>query len=349
MEVHLSYDIGSYKFDLESFFPDSLFQAITNVRVKHPEIILQEASARRRRPRFTGDSGKLMILAADHPAHRVTASGGDPLIMGDRRSFLGRTLRVLLNPDCDGVLASPDILDELLILSHLFKRVGAPPLLDDRLLVGSMNGGGIVGSSFEMDDTFTGHTVAGMVRNRMDAGKVLLRVDLSDRGSLHTLTAAANAVTDCHRAGLPIFLEPLPTQRTSDGYEVQKEAEELVKLMGVASALGESSAGTWLKIPYCDRFEYVAKATTLPVLMLGGACSGDPSPVLQDFAQGMRAGHSIRGALVGRNVHHPGHDDPLAVSLAVTGLVHEGLEAEQAIERLMECRDQEMDAVTKYF
>lgn len=345
----MPYTIGTYRFDLERFFPESLFRAITHVRVKHPEIILREAASRRRRPRLTGDDGKLMILAADHPARRLTASAGDPLIMGDRRSYLGRILRVLLNSACDGVLGSPDVVDELLIVSYLIKRVGGPPLLDDRLLVGSMNRGGLAGSSFEMDDTFTAHTVESMVRYRLDAAKLLLRIDLNAPECVRTLTASAQAVTDCHRAGLPVFVEPLPVHRTPKGYEVQKDAAELIKTVGVASALGESSAGTWLKIPYCDGYEAVARSTTCPVLMLGGESHGDPSPVIREFAQGMKIGGVVRGALVGRNVHHPGADDPLAVSLAVTGIVHDGLDAEQAMERLMSSRGQEMDAIAKYF
>lgn len=345
----MTYEVGNYRFDVERFFPESLFRAITNVRVKHPETILEEAVSRRRRPRLTGEDGKLMILAADHPARRLTASAGDPLIMGNRRSYLGRILRVLLNPACDGVLGSPDIIDELLIINALLRKVGAPPLLDGRLLVGSMNRGGLAGSAFEMDDAFTAHTVESMLRYRLDAAKLLLRLDLTDPACVRTLAASAQAVTACHRAGLPIFVEPLPVQKTPEGYRVQKDAAELIRTVGVASALGESSAGTWIKIPYCEGYEAVARSTTCPVLMLGGESHGDPTPVIREFAQGMRAGGAVRGALVGRNVHHPGADDPLAVSLAVTGVVHEGLDAEGAIGRLMSGRGQEMDAIAKYF
>ena len=52
---------------------------------------------------------------------------------------------------------------------------------------------------------------------------------------------------------------------------------------------------------------------------------------------------------MGRNVHHPGVDDPLAVSLAVTGVVHDGLDAEEAIARLMDSRGREMEAIARYF
>jgi DhnA family fructose-bisphosphate aldolase class Ia len=83
--------------------------------------------------------------------------------------------------------------------------------------------------------------------------------------------------------------------------------------------------------------------------MLGGESLGDPSPVLREFAAGMKVGGSVRGALVGRNVHHPGLDDPLAVSLAVTDIVHEGMDAERAIEGMAENRGKDLDAISRYF
>ena len=39
--------------------------------------------------------------------------------MGDRWQFLTRARRVLEDPELDGVLASTDVLDDLLVLSHL--------------------------------------------------------------------------------------------------------------------------------------------------------------------------------------------------------------------------------------
>ena len=123
---------------------------------------------------------------------------------------------------------------------------------------------------------------------------------------------------------------------------------DLIKIIGVAFAMGETSALTWLKIPYCDDYEKVARAATCPMLMLGGESRGDPTGTLQEFAQGMKAGGTIRGALVGRNVTFPGDDDPLAVARAIHAIVHEGLDAEQAADRLMKERNADLDALTKY-
>ena len=68
-----------------------------------------------------------------------------------------------------------------------------------------------------------------------------------------------------------MFLEPLPVVETESGFKVVKTAEALAKIVGVASALGDSSRYLWLKLPYCENYEVVARSTTLPILLLGGA------------------------------------------------------------------------------
>jgi len=92
----------------------------------------------------------------------------------------------------------------------------------------------------------------------------------------------------------------------------------------------------------------VARATTLPILMLGGEAAGDPTGILEEFATGMRAGSNVRGALVGRNVLFPGDDDPLATAMAVQRIVHEGFDAGQAVGHLMESRGRNMDRLSRW-
>ncbi|MGH9448167.1 MAG: Cgl0159 family (beta/alpha)8-fold protein, partial [Terriglobia bacterium] len=94
---------GEYCFQPGEFFPMRLFEAITDVRVDRPEVILEEARSRRKRPRLTLD-GRLAILATDHPGRRVTGWAGDLLGMGDRHAYLARALRVLTAPGCDGIM-----------------------------------------------------------------------------------------------------------------------------------------------------------------------------------------------------------------------------------------------------
>src|SRR5438270_13032201 len=91
-------------FTTTSFFPLGLYQRITDVRVNHVGL-LDKAAQRRSKPESLTYDGKLTLLAADHPARRVTAAGGDPIAMGDRFESLARALRARATA-CDRVMAA---------------------------------------------------------------------------------------------------------------------------------------------------------------------------------------------------------------------------------------------------
>jgi hypothetical protein len=271
----------------------------------------------------------LNILAADHPARRVTGVGGDTLGMANRHDYLARIVRVLMGDAVDGVMATMDIIEDLLILNDLSGRYD---FLKNKLLIASLNRGGLAGSSWEMNDPMTGASPAACAAWKLDGAKILMRICDEDPDSLKTMVASAAAINELNALSIPTFLEPLPVIKSEKGYKVIKTAEALAKIVGVASALGDSSRRLWLKLPYCENYDVVARATTLPILLLGGESVGDPTAFLREVAAGIAAGANVRGALVGRNVLYPGDDDPLAVAEAVGGIVHHGWTVEQAVE-----------------
>jgi DhnA family fructose-bisphosphate aldolase class Ia len=341
-----TYEIGTYTFNPTAFFPRDLFDRINEIRVDKPEIVEEEARRRERRTTLT-TNGRLVILAADHPARNVTGVGDDPIVMGNRWGLLGRILRVVTAPDADGVMTTPDIMEELLIVNRITRDLGGPSFLDGKVLMGCMNRGGLAGAAFEMDDRMTGFTPERISQLRLDAAKLMFRLEPSEPTSLDTIEYCVHAINRLHDLGIPAFLECLAVQKSEGKYKMIKAAPDLVKVIGVASGLGKSSMGTWLKIPYCDKYELIAQATTCPILMLGGESKGDPTGILTEFAAGMRAGATIRGALVGRNVTFPGRDDPRAVAAAVAGIVHKGWDAAQAMASLSVARDREIDFFTR--
>jgi len=340
------YSLGAYAFDPEAFLPKPVVDRITDVRVTRPEVVEEEARTRRRRDALTTD-GRLVILAADHPARMVLGVGDDPLAMGNRWKLLSRILRVVTSREVDGVMATPDIVEELLIVNRLDKEMGGPGFLDGKVILGCMNRGGLAGAAFEMDDRMTGFTPERIAAMRLDGAKIMFRLDLTERASLDTIGYCVEAINACHARRMPVFLEALFVERVDGKYKAAKTAEALIKVVSVASGLGASSALTWLKIPYCEGYERVAEATTCPILMLGGESRGDPTGIFAEFAAGMRAGATVRGALVGRNVTFPGQDDPLAVALAVSAIVHRGFGAEDAVAYLAEVRGRDMDRFAK--
>ena len=257
--------------------------------------------------------------------------------MADRRDYLARILRVLSSPRVDGIMATMDILEDLLAIDGFLRAAGAPAMLDNRLLIASLNRGGLAGSSWELDDPMTGRHSRGL--RRVAAGRRQDRCCAWTRASrLHSrrclpVRRRSTSATPC---GLPMFLEPLPVTKTEKGYAVVKTAEALARLAGVASALGDSSRYLWLKLPYCEAYETVARSTTLPILLLGGESAGDPAPFLRQLASAMAAGPNVRGALVGRNVLYPGDEDPLAMAEAAGGIVHEGWTVDAALQSMAE-------------
>jgi DhnA family fructose-bisphosphate aldolase class Ia len=335
-------------FDTQQYFPDSLLTRLMNERVNNPDAGWNAAQSRIRRKRLTTD-GKLNIIAADHPARYVTKVGDRPLAMADRRDYLGRILRVLSCEHVDGVMATMEILEDLLIIDGFLREAGAPTFLDKRVLIGSLNRGGLAGSSWELDDPITGATPASCAAWKLDAAKVLLRIDLSEAASLKTILFCAEAISECNALRLPMFLEPLPVAKTERGFVVVKTPDALARIACVAAALGDSSRYLWLKLPYCDDYEIVARSTTQPILLLGGESAGDASPFLQQLQSAIAAGPNVRGAMVGRNVLYPGDDDPFAIAEAAGGIVHAGWTVDRALASIPDNRGANLDQLKAIF
>jgi hypothetical protein len=318
------------RFQAAKILPPALYRQVTDLRVSDPDRPLRAAHRRKRRPHLTPD-GRLNIVAADHPARGVLAAGENPIGMGNRHDYLARVLRVLSSDLIDGVMATMDVLEDLLVIHDLSLERGGRGILDQKLLIASLNRGGVAGTIWEMDDAMTGPSPQTCVDWNLDGAKILLRLCPDDRGSLKTMVAAANAITAANALSLPTFLEPLPVVKEAGGFQVQQSKVPLVAAASIASALGDSSRNLWLKLPYCAEYEAVAAATSLPILILGGQAATEPTRILTQIADAMRAGANVRGALVGRNLLYPEHADPLMLAEAVGAIVHKGFTVEQAL------------------
>jgi DhnA family fructose-bisphosphate aldolase class Ia len=336
------------KFSAQEFFPESAIARITEIRVSDPGYARRAAGERNRRNHIA-PTGKLNILAADHPARRIIRAGDNPVAMADRREYLARIVRILMSEVVDGVMATMDILEDLFILDGLLRESGSHSLLDQKVLIGSLNRAGLAGACWELDDPVSGPTPAACAGWRLDGAKFLLRIAEDEPASLRTMLSAAEAITQSNALQLPFFLEPLPVMKTERGWTVVKTAEALAGIAGVAAALGDSSRYLWLKLPYCDHYEQVARATTLPILLLGGESAGDPAPFLTQMASALAAGPNVRGALVGRNVLYPGDEDPFSMAEAVGGIVHRGWSVEQALASFAASRGRHMNILLHTF
>jgi hypothetical protein len=299
---------------------DDRWAELLRTRTFEPEAV-GVAYARRRRPTsLLNERGSLFLVAADHPARGALRSGEDPMAMADRRKLLDRLVIALSHPDVDGVLGSPDIVEELLLLGAL----------EGKIVIGSMNRGGLDGATWTMDDRFTGYDAASIASCGLEGGKMLLRIDDADSAVPATIQACADAVSELAAHRLMAMVEPLPYERDARGrLTLRQDAPSLARAVAVASALGTTSAYTWLKTPACDDPEVVYAATTLPCVVLGGVPGPDFGEQVQSWARTLRQ-PVVRGLVIGRTVLYPdGGDVAGAVDAAakVIRAATEGLDA----------------------
>ncbi len=276
---------------------DEQWWGLLNTRATDPGAVRRAYLERRRRERLLSEQGTLFLVAADHPARGALGVGADPLAMADRRSLLDRLLTALANPAVDGVLGTPDVIEELLLLDGLH----------DKVVIGSMNRGGLAGADWEIDDRFTAYDPAAIASNGLDGGKMLLRLVDSDPGTVPTLESCAAAVSALAERGLMAMVEPLPYERDPAGSLVlRKDAAALARAGSVAAGLGVTSAYTWLKLPASP--DEVLDATTLPALVLGGVPSERPADDLASWGRSLRH-PTVRGLVIGRALLYPPDGD----------------------------------------
>ena len=262
---------------------------LIEARINNPAS-LQKALKNRARRSVAGKDGKLMLLAADHTARGIIAAGNNPTAIADRFILLDKLIRGLAVAGVDGVMASADILEELAWLGAL----------EEKVAIGTMNRGGIIGATWELDDRLTAYDAEHIKSMGLDGGKTLLRIDETDPGVARTIEMVAQVTTQLADLELVSMIEPLPYMKNSDGRAVLDPSEEkLIKVVSIASALGSSSAFTWLKIPAPANPERVAAATSCPILLLGGDPGSNWEEVFAKWEKALTV-PNIRGLVPGR-------------------------------------------------
>jgi DhnA family fructose-bisphosphate aldolase class Ia len=275
----------------------SSISELNEIRSRDPGRIKRLLIARRRRELF-GPDGKLMIIACDHPARGALSAAGKPTAMASRTDLLDRLVTALTRPGVDGLLATADIAEDLLMLG----------VLEEKLVFASINRGGLQGSVFEMDDRNTGYDVRGTIDAGFEGAKMLLRIDLEDPGTVVTLERCGQAITELNRAELIAMVEPFMSSRFSGKIVNDLSPDAVIKSVHIAQGLGASSAYTWMKLPVVHEMERVMDATTLPTLLLGGDPEGAPDETYAAWEAAL-ALPSVRGLVVGRTMLYPADDD----------------------------------------
>jgi DhnA family fructose-bisphosphate aldolase class Ia len=283
-------------------------EKIRTIRAEDPAAIQRAATARSRRPL----PGRMMLIAADHPARGSLAARGRPQAMADREELLARVVTALERPGVDGVLGTPDLVEDLLLLGAL----------DDKVVIGSMNRGGLAGSAFELDDRFTAYDAGSIAAMGLDGGKMLVRIALEDPATVRTLEHSAGAVSALAAEGLMAMVEPFMSRVEGGKVVNDLSPDAVIKSVGIASALGNTSRHTWLKLPVVEEMERVMASTTLPTLLLGGDPTGSDEEVFASWAKALQL-PGVRGLVVGRSLLFPQDGDVAAAVDIAAALVSE--------------------------
>ena len=288
-------------------------ERITNLRVTNPAAV-RAALRDRVRPAGLPADGKMMLIAADHPARGAISVGNDPMAMADRASLLGRIVTALAQPGVDGILGQPDILEDLAVLGAL----------DGKLVFGTMNRGGIVGANWELDDRMTAYDAAHTASMNLDGAKMLLRIEDTDPGVARTIEACAQAVTELADRDLIAMLEPLPYEITAKGKaKLIKDDKKLIRATAIAAGMGATSAYTWLKLPAWSDIAAAAAVSTLPVLILGGDPGKNWDAAFADWARALEQ-PTVRGLVIGRALLFPPDGDVASAVQRAAALVRPG-------------------------
>lgn len=285
--------------------------ALTRQRAANPGSITRAWKDRRRAERPS--DGRLLIVAADHPARGALGVRGNATAMASRADLLQRLAVALSRPGVDGVLGTADILEDLLLSG----------LLEGKVVIGSMNRGGLQGAEFEFDDRWTGYDAETLAANGLDGGKMLTRICLEDEDTARVLESTGTAVTALAKRGLMAMVEPFLSVRIApDQVRNVLDPDSVIKSIQIAAGLGATSAHTWLKLPVVAEMHRVLDSTTLPSLLLGGDPVGDPQSTYAQWADALTHPTAV-GLVVGRTLLYPADDNVAGAVDVAARLVHQ--------------------------
>jgi hypothetical protein len=288
---------------------NELLARLTEIRATDPGAVQNALAKRGRRPLL--QRGSLFLVAADHPARGVLKVGSDPMAMADRGELLRRLLMALERPGVDGILGTADIIEDLALLGAL----------ENKVVFGSMNRGGLTGFRFELDDRFTAYTADAIGAAGLDGGKMMVRV-ADEPEALRTLASCAHAIDELSARKLPAMVEVFASQLEEGRVRNRDDADSLIRAIAIVSGLGTTSAYLWLKLPVVDDLERVMRATSLPTLLLGGDPSEDQAETLTGWKRAM-AIPQVRGLVAGRTLLYPRDGDVAHAVDAAAAIVAE--------------------------
>jgi hypothetical protein len=281
-----------------SALTDKHYNELIQARLKSPESFKKALISRKRR-KLVGNDGRLLIVAADHTARGIISAGSEKYIIANRRLLLDRLVRSLNNPNVDGVLASADIVEELAWLGAL----------ESKLVFGTMNRGGYLGTTWGLDDPMTAYDADSIAELGLDAGKVLVRFEDTDIGVGRTIEYVVEAMRLLAEREIVCLVEPLPYKKDANGMPMlDQSTDRLDKIVSITAGFGSSASYTWLKLPSWTSHVTLRESTTLPILLLGGDPGENLDATFEEWRSALQIPNVI-GLVAGRPLLYPFDND----------------------------------------
>lgn len=162
---------------------------------------------------------------------------------------------------------------------------------------------------------------------RLNVAAVGLSIFVGSDYEKQTLENLSILINECEDYGIPVMAV------TAVGKELEKRTARYLALScRIAAELGAKIVKTY----YCaDGFEKVVDGCPVPVVIAGGPKCESELEVFEFVYDGMQKG--AIGVNLGRNVWQNPH--PVAMMRALNGIIHDGLNPKQALDRYRELQE----------
>ncbi|MBW2022848.1 MAG: 3-hydroxy-5-phosphonooxypentane-2,4-dione thiolase [Deltaproteobacteria bacterium] len=223
----------------------------------------------------------------------------------------GETIRELL-PYADGLFVTRGVL-----------RSCVSPDTSTPIILRVSGGTSVVGSDLANEVITT--SIEEIIR--LNVAAVGLSIFVGSDYEKQTLENLSILINECEDYGIPVMAV------TAVGKELEKRTARYLALScRIAAELGAKIVKTY----YCaDGFEKVVDGCPVPVVIAGGPKCESELEVFEFVYDGMQKG--AIGVNLGRNVWQNPH--PVAMMRALNGIIHDGLNPKQALDRYRELQE----------
>lgn len=258
---------------------------------------------KRRMNNFFREDGKSFILALDH--------GGALGVLPDMNNP-GEIIKKTVAGGIDGVLTTYGIAKTF---QKEIANIGLMLRID----------GGTSEISVTGDNTSNLYSIEDAVR--IGADGIMCMGFVGGQNEDTTLKSLAYNVAMCDKYGLVSSAEMLPRgwEPVGDGRTPEN--------ISLACRIGAELGADFVKTAYTgdiDGFRKIVEGCFKPILVLGGSSLKTEKDLLQMVKDSMEAG--AKGVVMGRNIWR--HPNPDKLCAAITKIVHEDAEVEEALELL---------------